>query len=839
MERTAGVSEALRYSTAMVVTPPSYLADLNPEQLEAVEHGDGPLLIFAGAGSGKTRVLTRRIANLILSRNVSPSQIFAVTFTNKAAREMRQRVAALFRDSLSRSPGDATQQGKLAVRGSAFHQEDSLPIWVSTFHSSCVRILRRHAKLLDFNPHFAIYDTSDSMSAMKRVFKALSVDPKVIEPRTVLSAIDRAKNDYKFPEDLKQEVMFNPRYTELVAELYSSYQEELRKSNAMDFGDLICNVVTLFKLEPKVLERYNEQLQHILVDEYQDTNRVQYLLIRQLTKTHQNICVVGDDDQSIYGFRGANVETILNFRKDFPTAHVVTLQQNYRSTKSILSAANAVIAENTKREKKKMFTENEGGEKLICFRAYDEKDEAEFVAREIVKMMREGVRPSDIAIFYRTNAQSRAIEEALCENGLPYKIFGGNRFYDRKEVKDILAYLRLLINPSDNEAFLRVVNTPARGIGATTLAALSTLAGKKDVPYFELLERAAAGSSFTGVPLAGERNAREAGFPESEALDPPDLDPPEAYPETLEDPRAAGSSSLSGATSAASAPKRSAALARPAAASQSASREALVPPALLKKFAPFLETMAELRSRYEMTLRILADEHGNHNYSDQSAAIAYLLKDIAEQSGYLKSLRVQDSLEAESRIENLEELSRVAVDFAERALEQGETPSIAEFLDRSCLNSDLDESKDEEEKKRQTTDSSDGAGSGSFKAEASNDAHAQESAPNEVRPQAGYLSMMTLHLAKGLEFDVVFLVGLEEGLLPHIRSIDHADDLEEERRLCYVGLTRARRRLYLTRATDRQSFGRSNWYAGEPSRFIWDLPPEHLDDRDSEFLSRY
>ena len=694
------------YSSSVEQTTHSHLQDLNPEQLEAVKYGDGPLLIFAGAGSGKTRVLTRRIAHLILEHGVDASEILAVTFTNKAAREMKSRVAALFHEHIA-------SRARPGLR--AFGSEDSLPIWVSTFHSSCVRILRRHAKYLDFTQHFAIYDSSDSLSAMKRVYKSLHVDPKTIEPRAVLSAIDRAKNDYKFPEDLKRDILFNPRYTEMIAELYAAYQAELRRSNAMDFGDLICNVVTLFKLEPKILERYNEQLRHILVDEYQDTNRVQYMLIRQLTERHDNICVVGDDDQSIYGFRGASVETILNFKKDFPSAHIITLEQNYRSTQNILSAANAVIAQNKRRQEKTMFTSNGKGDPLVCFRAYDEKDEAEFVAREITLLLRQNVSTADIAIFYRTNAQSRAVEESLCESALPYKIFGGNRFYDRKEIKDVLAYLRLLQNPADNEAFLRIVNTPARGIGATTLAAAITHADKSNASYFQLL----------------------------------------------------ASSNL--------------------------------PPALQKKFNSFLEVMSKLQASYESTLKILSDEHGSQNHIDQTSAIAYLLRDIAEHSGYLKALRQQDSLEAESRVENLEELSRVAVDFSERAFEQGSTPSISDFLDRSSLHSDLDDSKE----------------------------------------NAAPISLMTLHLAKGLEFQYVFLLGLEEGILPHIRSIDQPDELEEERRLCYVGLTRARHRLYLTRATDRQSFGRSNWYAGEPSRFIWDLPEENLDDRDSDFLSRY
>ncbi len=651
---------------------------------------------------------------------------------------MKSRVTTLFDDQLSRF---ASRSGRYGGG-----KEDSLPIWVSTFHSSCVRILRRHAKYLDFTSNFAIYDTSDSVSALKRVYKSLGIDPKTLEPRTVLSAIDKAKNAYQFPEDVRHSATLSFKHNELIAEVYQAYQDELRRSNAMDFGDLICNVVNLFQLEPKILARYNSELRHILVDEYQDTNKVQYLLIRQLTKESQNICVVGDDDQSIYGFRGASVETILNFKQDFADAHTITLEQNYRSTRSILAAANAVISKNKRRQAKSMFTDSANQEPIVCFRAYDEKDEAEFVAREILVLLKAGIDPSNIAIFYRTNAQSRAIEEALCEDNLPYRIFGGNRFYDRKEIKDILAYLRLLINPADNEAFLRVVNTPTRGIGATTIAALMTAANKTGVSYYSLLAEVAGVS-------AGSAQAAEV--------------------------------------------------------SEASKARPTLQPALVKKFQPFLDVMSDIRGCYEAAERILSDQHGNQNHIDQVGAIAYLLRDIAERSGYIKSLRTQDSPDSESRIENLEELSRVAMDYSEKVIEQGLTPVIAEFLDRSSLNSDLDESKNE----------GDAAG--------------------ETSAKKTFLSLMTLHLAKGLEFDYVFLIGLEEGILPHIRSLELPEDLEEERRLCYVGLTRARKRLHLTRATDRQSFGRSNWYSGEPSRFVWDLPQEYLEDRNSDFLSSY
>ncbi len=676
---------------------PPHLCDLNDPQLEAVQHGMGPLLIFAGAGSGKTRVLTRRIAHLISEHGVSPGNILAVTFTNKAAREMKQRVEALF-------PGR------------------SLPVWVSTFHSSCARILRQHAPLLDYTKNFAIYDSSDSLAAMKRVYKKLNVDPKMIEPRTVMSQIDRAKNNYEFPENLRQNFFLGREFAETVAELYEGYQAELRASNAMDFGDLICNVVTLFKLEPVVLESYQNRFKVLLVDEYQDTNRVQYFLIRQLTEKSHNICVVGDDDQSIYAFRGASVETILNFRQDFPEAKVVTLDVNYRSTKNILSAANAVIEKNKRREPKTMKTPNPDGPPIVAFRGFDEREEAEFVVRELIGFFAKGGQPHEVAIFYRTNAQSRALEEALLECNLPYQIFGGHRFYDRKEIKDLLGYFRLLVNSRDNEAFLRVVNNPARGIGPTTIAALSAFADKN------------------GLSLRDA--AKEIGLPHG------------------------------------------------------------------KKFAEFNALMTVLYDEKHTAESILAGENGMSTCTEQREAIAYLLKAIAEKSGYLKALQVQDTIDSEGRIENIHELCRVAIDFTERCLEQGITPTLNDFLDRASLSSDLDK---------------------------------ENTGQNETESKklVGQISMMTLHLAKGLEFDTVFLVGLEEGLLPHVRSIDDREALEEERRLCYVGITRAKKTLYLSRATDRQSFGRNNWYSGIPSRFLEDLPRSVIDDRKSGFFGDY
>ncbi len=684
---------------------PSHLQDLNPSQYEAVTHGLGPLLIFAGAGSGKTRVLTRRIAHLIYELGARPDEIFAVTFTNKAAKEMKQRVESLFVDQ-------------------------RLPLWVSTFHASCARILREHAKLLNYSSNFVIYDSSDSMSTLKRAYKKLNIDPKFVEPKAVISAIDKAKNDYKSADDLRNNHYLGRDFTEMVANLYTCYQEELQAADAMDFGDLLFNTVTLFKLEPKLLEHYQERFKYVLVDEYQDTNKVQYLLIRQLTGKHKNISVVGDDDQSIYSFRGANIETILNFKKDFTEAKVVTLNVNYRSSNNILSLASSLIKKNSQRQPKNISTPNPEGAKIICYKAFDAQDEAEFVAREISLLLSRGTKPSEVAIFYRTNAQSRSIEEAFCESGLPYQIFGGHRFYDRKEIKDIMAYYRLLLNPKDNESFLRIINTPTRGIGTSAITALSTYAKKENLSLLEALE-------------LGVKN-----------------------------------------------------------------NEPSLGKSILSKLVKFLEITIKLKDQLVRTEYLLSHENSDTFSLDQQDAIANLLKNIAQTSGYLQALKMQDTIEAESRIENIAELCRVAVEFSMRTLEQGQTPKLNEFLDRASLSSDL-----EEENSGKTKDP-------------------------DTKIYQGSISMMTLHLAKGLEFDNVFLIGLEEGLLPHIRAAEDRQALEEERRLCYVGITRARKQLYLLRASDRQTFGRGG-YGGIPSRFIKEIPRDVVEDRKSGFFTDF
>ncbi len=693
-----------------------YLADLNPEQKRAVLHYEGPLLVFAGAGSGKTRVLTRRIAHLIKEHRVHPSSILAVTFTNKAAREMKERVQKLFNGSF-------------------------LPLWISTFHASCARILRADAKYLNYTERFVIYDSADSLAAMKRVFNKKNVDQKLIDPRGMLFKIDRAKNDYLFPDSFLNDRYMAPSQAELQYELYQGYQDELLSANAMDFGDLLCNVVTLFKLEPKILERYQNQFRFLLIDEYQDTNKVQYELVHLLAEKSKNLCVVGDDDQSIYAFRGATVQNILNFKRDFPDAAVVTLDENYRSSKFILDAANSVIEKNQNRQYKKMRTSKEKGEFLYCYHGFDERDEADFVSREIVSLVEGGRKLEEIAVFYRTNAQSRAIEELFCENGLAYQIFGGHKFYDRKEIKDLLAYFRLLLNNKDNEAFFRIINVPARGLGATSVGGLTAYAQEKKLALYPAL-------------LAALEEEKKPAF-------------------------------LSNANR--------------------------------KKFESFVKLVAILEEELILAESKLEGEVEDILRSERVNALADLFNRIADKSGYLAELKAEGTPEADSRIENIFELSEVAGEFIKRAFQSGDRVTVQDFLERASLSSDLDgenskEVNDEGEKANQ-----------------------KEKGERKAR---NAVSMMTLHLAKGLEFPIVFLVGLEEGVLPHVRSLDDRQALEEERRLCYVGITRAMERLYISRAQNRQTFGRGNFYSGVCSRFLDDIPLEVLQEKWSELAYR-
>ena len=680
----------------------TYLADLNPQQRQAVCHGNGPLLIFAGAGSGKTRVLTRRMTHLILEHNIHPGEILAVTFTNKAAQEMKSRVGQLLGN----------------------HQT---PSWVSTFHSSCARILRRYAEALGYTSSFAIYDSSDSLAVIKRVYKKLNIDPRMLDPKMVRAKIDRAKNDYKFPDSFREDMYLPQIHANQIADVYEAYQQELHTSNAMDFGDLICNTVTLFKLEPSILVQFQSRFRQVLIDEYQDTNKVQYKLIQMLVENHQNICVVGDDDQSIYAFRGATIQNILNFKKDFPEARVITLETNYRSTKTILTAANAVISQNKNRQKKSMKTDNIQGDAIVFYPAYNEKEEARFLTREITACLNKGASAKQIAVFYRTNAQSRAIEEIFCENSIPYEIFGGHRFYDRKEIKDVLAYFRLLINEKDDEAFLRIINTPTRGLGPTSVGALQAFASEKKLPLFRALRQAIA---------------EKASFLTS---------------------------------------------------------------ANTKKFDRFLSLLDELKGDLEQAQELLSSKTEKPERVEIALvnSIAEVLKAIAEKSGYLDKLKKDDSPESQSRIENIYELMGVAAEFVRTQIAEKQKVDINNFLDRTSLSSDLDQEN-------------------------------TKNTPDVSKKFDGKISLMTLHLAKGLEFDFVFLVGLEEGLLPHIRSFESKPALEEERRLCYVGITRARKKLFLSQALSREGAGRVNWNSGIPSRFLSELPRELLDERNNK-----
>jgi DNA helicase-2/ATP-dependent DNA helicase PcrA len=653
---------------------PEHLSNLNPEQLEATRHYTGPILVLAGAGSGKTRVLTRRVASLILDHGVQPRNILAVTFTNKATEEMRER--------LQRILGEGSRQ-----------------LWVATFHSTALRILRHNAHLLGYTRDFVVYDEDDSKAAIKAVMKELSIDEKKFAPTIFSRAIDRAKNNYESPEEAASNALGYE--DKLAAEVYEHYQRALLRSNAMDFGDLLFNVVKLLKTQPRVLEFYRHQLHFILVDEFQDTNKVQYMLVRLLAEPRRNLLVVGDDDQSIYAFRGATIRNILEFEKDFPGAKVVKLEQNYRSSANILEVANSVIKRNQQRKAKKLWTEGARGDKIATYVASDETEEANFVVRQIQARASSGLPYSDIAIFYRTNAQSRAIEEALAIRGVPYRIFGGLKFYDRKEIKDILAYLRLLLNESDSQSFLRVINTPARGIGPTTVQGIVEEARSKN-----------------STLLAAARTLA---------------------------PRSKG-------------------------------------------IAQFIELFDELTAR-------LAD-----------TALSDLIGLLLERSGYIEKLKATKDPTVESRLENIQELKGIAQVMEFEA--ESTAAALRTLLDRVALTAGNDLPAN----------------------------HALEGVKQETA-QKNVVSLMTLHLAKGLEFPIVFLTGLEEGLLPHYRSIGDPVAIEEERRLCYVGITRAMQTLYITRATLRGLFaaGGSSGYR-EVSRFAYEMPTECLEHHNGDFI---
>ncbi len=633
---------------------------LNPPQREAVEYGDGPLLVIAGAGSGKTRVLTHRIAHLIGTGRARPGEILAITFTNRAATEMRERVGQLV---------------GARVRS----------MWVTTFHSACARMLRGEAERLGYARAFTIYDESDSIRMIKRVMEELEIDPKRFPAKAIKSAISGAKNELVDAEGYRQRG--GSYFEDRAGAVYELYEQRMMENNAMDFDDLLVRMVNVLELFEDVRTRWQKAFRYVLVDEYQDTNHAQYRLLQLLCSANQNLTVVGDEDQSIYGFRHADIRNILDFEKDFPKAHVVKLEQNYRSTKTILDAANAVVENNRDRRPKELWTDAEQGDEIEVVRLGDEHEEARWVAGEVERLIEElGLGPEDIAVFYRTNALSRVLEDTLVRFGVAYQVVGGTRFYDRAEIKDAMAYLQYIANPSDSVAFSRIVNSPRRGIGNTTQGRLLAFANTTGEDIWEVA------STVETVPGVGA--------------------------------------------------------------------------AAIRAVSEFQNRMADLKVESERS------------------SVADLLEAVLTRSGYFESLEAERTIESEGRIENLRELIGVAGEFdANRALEgDSDVPPLEEFLQQISLYSEQDKLKE-----GQTL-----------------------------------LTLMTLHNAKGLEYDTVFIVGVEEGVFPHSRALDEGEE-EEERRLCYVGITRARKRLYLTSARTRRLYG-GGAEATIPSRFVDELP---------------
>ncbi len=644
-----------------------YLTDkllngLNPEQQKAVKTTDGPLLIMAGAGSGKTRVVTHRIAYLMVEKGVNPYNILAITFTNKAAREMRERISKMM--------GGAAEQ-----------------IWISTFHSMCVRILRRDIDRIGFNRNFTILDATDQLSVIKGILKDKNIDPKKFDPRALLGSISSAKNELVTTEEYAKTA--GGYFEQVVSDVYEEYQKRLRKNQALDFDDLIMTTIHLFQRVPEVLEYYQRKFQYIHVDEYQDSNRAQYLLVKLLASRFRNLCVVGDSDQSIYRWRGADIANILSFEKDYPNATVIFLEQNYRSTKRILLAANKVIENNLNRKAKNLWTDNPEGNRIVYYRADSEQGEAQFVAGKIKELTRDdGYKLSDIAILYRTNAQSRVMEEVLLKSNIGYSIVGGTKFYDRKEIKDMLAYLRLISNPDDDISLQRIINVPKRGIGASSLDKIANFAALHDLSLYQALE---------SVELIG------------------------------------------------------------------------LSPKITKAASEFRELI------------------GNYTNMQEFLSVTELVEEVLDKSGYRDMLEAEKSLEAQSRLENLDELLTVTKSFEE----SGEDQSLVAFLTDLALVADIDSMDDE--------DGNDDS-----------------------------IVLMTMHSAKGLEFPVVFIIGMEEGVFPHSRSLMEEAEMEEERRLAYVGITRAEKTLFLTNAQMRTLFGRTSM--NPASRFIAEIPEELLED---------
>ncbi|WP_088072205.1 DNA helicase PcrA [Gottfriedia luciferensis] len=642
-------------------TAEELLQGLNPMQKEAVKTVNGPLLIMAGAGSGKTRVLTHRIAYLLGEKSVAPWNILAITFTNKAAREMQERIYNLV--------------GK-----------DAEDIWVSTFHSMCVRILRRDIDRIGINRSFSILDTTDQLTVIKNILKEKNLDSKKFDPRSILGTISSAKNELQTAADYSRDA-FTP-FEKVVGEIYVSYQDRLRKNHSLDFDDLIMMTINLFERVPEVLQYYQRKFQYIHVDEYQDTNHAQYKIVKMLAEQFKNICVVGDSDQSIYRWRGADISNILSFEKDYDNAQVILLEQNYRSTQTILDAANAVITNNSNRKPKKLWTENGQGNPIHYFRAASEQDEGYFVAGKLAQWKKEGANQySDVAILYRTNAQSRAMEEVLVKSNIPYKMVGGVKFYDRKEIKDILAYLRFIANPNDEISFSRIINVPKRGVGAASVDKIINYSILNDLSLSDTLEQ---------IDFVG----------------------------------------LSG------------------------------------KITKAIGDFHAMTKNWQQMLDYLS--------------VTELVEEILDKTGYIQMLKDENTIESASRIENIEEFLTVTNAFEESS----EDKSLVSFLTDLALVSDIDQ------------------------------ADKEESTADEV-------ILMTLHSAKGLEFPVVFLIGMEEGIFPHSRSLMDEEEMEEERRLAYVGITRAEKQLYITNAQTRTLYGRTS--VNQESRFINEIPDELLD----------
>ena len=662
----------------------SLLSELNPQQTAAVMHAGGPLLVVAGAGSGKTRVLTRRIAYIMSTRNVAPYQILAITFTNKAAGEMKARVGELV--------------GPIAQS-----------MWVSTFHSACVRILRQEAVRLGYSNRFSIYDSADSLRLITIVAKELNLDAKRYPARQFQGMISNAKNELMGAQDYLNAA--SNQFEQVVADVYSVYQQRLQRANAMDFDDLILKTVEVLQRFPEAKARFRSRFLHVLVDEYQDTNHAQYILVKELVGTESDgiapaeLCVVGDADQSIYGFRGATIRNILQFELDYPNATTVLLEQNYRSTQNILNAANAVITKNVSRKEKNLWSDAGSGALLTGYVAENEHDEAKFIAEEIRQLQRdEKSQPGDTAIFYRTNAQSRVFEEVFMRRALPYKVVGGLRFYERREVKDLLAYLRVLSNLEDEISLRRIINVPKRGIGDTSLDYVDFFAKAQGISLWQGLLRC---SEATGLPTRAAQSIQE-----------------------------------------------------------------------FTSMVSALNVLVEAKTRPSV-----------------------IVEAALEQSGLLKELATSTDPQDEVRVENLKELVAVSMEYEERGVDQlieDEEISLAGFLEKVSLVADADEIPEGED-------------------------------------HGGVVTMMTLHTAKGLEFPTVFLTGMEDGIFPHSRSLGEKDDLEEERRLAYVGLTRARERLYISRAEYRSTWGAPNH--NPPSRFLDEIPEDVIEWRNEPSTS--